>query len=133
MGAIPVGHGSLMAQLQWTANYICLWTRKMAEESIASIVPRQSCIEEFNAYADEIMQTLVWSGGCRSWYKNHRVDGRVTAVWAGTAIGYHQMIGALRPEDFEIVYRGRNRFIFMGNGMTRLETEGGDLGYYIEK
>ncbi|KAF4553101.1 Flavin-binding monooxygenase-like protein 9 [Elsinoe fawcettii] len=130
----PVGHGSLMAQLQWTADYMCQWIRKMAEEDISFIDPKQECIEEFNAYGDEIMQTLVWSGGCRSWYKNHRVDGRVTAVWAGTAIGYHEMIRSLRPEDFDIKYRSRNRFRFMGNGMTKLEqTPGADLSYYITK
>lgn len=30
----PVGHGSLMAQLQWSASWICQWVRKMAEEDI---------------------------------------------------------------------------------------------------
>ncbi|TKX18371.1 flavin-binding monooxygenase-like protein 7 [Elsinoe australis] len=130
----PVGHGSLMAQLSWTADHICQWIRKMSEEDISSIEPKQECIEEFNAYGDEIMQTLVWSGGCRSWYKNHRVDGRVTAVWAGTAIGYHEMIRTLRPEDYNIKYRSRNRFRFMGNGRTKLEeTPGSDLAYYITK
>lgn len=98
------------------------------------IDPRPEVVEEYNAYADEIMQTLVWSGGCRSWYKNHRVDGRVTAVWAGSAISYHDMIAQLRPEDFEIRYRSRNRFRFMGNGKTKLEyTPGADLAFYIYK
>ncbi|PNS14265.1 Thiol-specific monooxygenase [Sphaceloma murrayae] len=130
----PVGHGSLMAQLQWTADYMCQWIRKIAEEDISYIDPKRDCIEEYNAYADEIMQTMVWSGGCRSWYKNHRVDGRVTAVWAGTAIAYHEMIRTLRPEDFDIKYRSRNRFRFMGSGMTKLEsTPGADLAYYITK
>lgn len=31
----PVGHGSLMGQLQWSADWMCLWIRKMAEEDIA--------------------------------------------------------------------------------------------------
>ena len=30
------------------------------------IDPKPEAVEEFNAYADEVMQTLVWSGGCRS-------------------------------------------------------------------
>lgn len=30
----PVGHGSLMSQLQWTADYMCQWIRKIAEEDI---------------------------------------------------------------------------------------------------
>lgn len=98
------------------------------------IDPKLEAVEEYNAYADEIMQTLVWSGGCRSWYKNHRVDGRVTAVWAGSAISYHDMLKQLRPEDFEIKYRSRNRFRFMGNGKTRREyVPGEDLAFYIYK
>ncbi|CAN8097720.1 unnamed protein product [Discula destructiva] len=130
----PVGHGSLMSQLQWSANWMCRWARKIAEENIIFIDPKPEVVEEFNAYADEIMQTLVWSGGCRSWYKKNRVDGRVTAVWAGSAISYHDMIKELRPEDFEIKYRSRNRFRFMGNGKTRKEyVPGEDLAFYIYK
>ncbi|KAI7779515.1 hypothetical protein LA080_000799 [Diaporthe eres] len=98
------------------------WVKKMAYEDIKFINPKPEAVEEFNAYADEIMQTLVWSGGCRSWYKNHRVDGRVTAVWGGSAITYHEMIKELRPEDFHIEYRSRNRFKFMGNGRAAMET-----------
>lgn len=30
----PVGHGSLMSQLQWSADWMCRWVRKMAEEDI---------------------------------------------------------------------------------------------------
>lgn len=30
----PVGHGSLMAQMQWSASWMCQWVRKMAEEDI---------------------------------------------------------------------------------------------------
>ena len=40
----------------------------------------------------------------------------MTATWPGSALLYRQMIQELRPEDFEIEYRTRNRFRFMGNG-----------------
>lgn len=30
----PVGHGSLMSQLQWSAEWMCRWISKMAEENI---------------------------------------------------------------------------------------------------
>jgi cation diffusion facilitator CzcD-associated flavoprotein CzcO len=130
----PVGHGSLMAGLGWSADWMCQWLRKIAAEDIKYIVPKQTAVDEFNAYANEIMQTLVWSGGCQSWYKNHRVDGKVTAVWAGSIIGYKEMVDAIRPEDFEIVYRTRNRFRFMGNGRTKREYDpGADLAFYLEK
>jgi len=99
-----------MAGLGWIADYIVSWTRKIAEEDIKSIDVKPEVLAEFDAYADEIMQGLVWTGGCQSWYKNHRVDGKVTAVWAGSVLGFWAMVKEIRPEDFEIAYRSRNRF-----------------------
>lgn len=83
----PVGHGSLMAGLGLSAEWMTKWIRKMAQEDIRWVDVRQEVVDEMNAYGDEIMQTLVWSGGCQSWYKNHRVDGKVTAVWPGSVLG----------------------------------------------
>ena len=36
-------------------------------------------------------------------------------------MGYMEMISEIRPEDFEIKYRTKNRFRFMGNGRTKME------------
>jgi len=33
----PVGHGSLMAGLGWSADWMCLWMRKMVEEDILCV------------------------------------------------------------------------------------------------
>lgn len=99
-----------MAGLGWIAEYMTSWMRKIAQEDIKFVDVKPEVLAEFDAYADEIMQTLVWSGGCQSWYKNHRVEGKVTAVWAGSVISYWEMIKDIRPEDFEIRYRSRNRF-----------------------
>lgn len=130
----PVGHGSLMAGLSWGSEWMCQWLRKISAEDIKYVVPKQEAVDEFNAYADEIIQTLVWSGGCQSWYKNNRVDGKVTAVWAGSVIAYKEMVDRIRPEDFEIVYRTKNRFRFMGNGRTKREYDpDADLAFYLHK
>lgn len=62
----------------------------------------------------------------------NRVDGRVTATFACGAILYHQMMQKLRAEGFEMVYRNRNRFIFMDNRFTLFELEPGvDLAYCV--
>jgi hypothetical protein len=130
----PVGHGSLMAALGWTADYICRWVRKISEEDVKWVAVTEQATEEFNAYGDEVMEGLVWSGGCRSWYKNNRVDGRVTAIWAGSAIGYKEVTDTLRSEDFRIQYRSRNRFRWMGSGKTKIEgVQGADLAFYLKK
>ena len=99
-----------MAGLGRSADYMTQWILKIAQEDIKFVDVKPEVVAELNAYADEVMQTLVWSGGCQSWYKNHRVDGKVTAVWAGSVLSYMEMITSIRPEDFEIKYRTRNRF-----------------------
>jgi cation diffusion facilitator CzcD-associated flavoprotein CzcO len=127
-----VGHGSLIQSMSWTADYFVKWMRKMSAESISSIAPKQEVVDEFVRYGDQIHKTLTWTGGCRSWYKGNRVDGRVTATFAGSAILYHQLVKEIRPEDFEIRYRERNRWVMLGNGFTQYELdEGADLAYYV--
>lgn len=129
-----VGHGSLMATLSWVAQYISLWLAKISTEDIKYVSPSAAATEEFNTYGDEIMERLIWSGECRSWYKNNRVDGRVTAIWQGSAMGFREVVEGLRPEDWEIVYRTANRWRWMGNGRTKIEgTPGADLAFYIKK
>lgn len=127
-----VGHGSLLESLGWSAEWMIQWLRKIAEEDIASVCPKQDVVDEFVRYGDQIHKTLTWTGGCRSWYKANRVNGRVTATFAGSAILYHKLIERIRPEDFEIRYRSANRWRFLGNGFTEYElTEGNDLSYYV--
>lgn len=133
-----VGHGTLLTSMDWSSEWMIKWIRKIASENIKSVAPKQSATDEFVRYGDEIHKTLTWTGGCSSWYKNHRKDGRVTATWPGSALLYREMIKELRPEDFDIEYRSRNRFMFMGNGFTELEVkamedESVDLAFYVEK
>ncbi|KAL1997923.1 hypothetical protein VTN02DRAFT_420 [Thermoascus thermophilus] len=132
-----VGHGALLTSLSWSADWMIKWLRKMATEDIRSIVPTQSATDDFVRYGDRIHATLTWTGACSSWYKNHRVDGRVTATFPGSALLYRRMIAELRPEDFEIAYccggPGGNRFRgIMGHGFTADECEEDrDLAFYI--
>lgn len=129
-----VGHGSLIEGLNWTGSYIVKWLKKMATENIKSVVPKQSTMDDYIQYSDEIQQTLVWTGSCKSWYKNNRVDGRVTATFAGSAHLFHRMISEIRGEDFDIEYNSRNKFSFMGNGFTHLDMDGNaDLAFYLQK
>ncbi|KAL2419564.1 FAD-binding monooxygenase tazF [Exophiala dermatitidis] len=142
-----VGHGTLITSMTWTAEYIVKWLRKIAAEDIKSVAPTQAATDEFVRYGDEIHKTLVWTAGCKSWYKNHRVDGRVTATWPGSALLYREILlgrgGDLRGEDWDIRYNSKNRWRgVMGNGTTMLELvaekyertgegEPVDLAFYI--
>ncbi len=128
-----VGHGSLMEALNWTGDYFIQWIRKIATENIKSIVPKRSAVEAFCRYGDKIHEKLVWTGECVSWYKNGKKDGRVTALFGGSAVLYKRLIEQIRAEDFEIEYWSSNPFSFLGNGFTAEEFDGeSDLSWYIE-
>ncbi|KIW98234.1 uncharacterized protein Z519_01818 [Cladophialophora bantiana CBS 173.52] len=129
-----VGHGSLIEGLSWTADYMIKWLKKIANEDIRSVEPKQSAVDDFVTYGDEIHKTLTWTGQCRSWYKKNRVDGRVTATFPGSALLYKRMISDIRGEDWNIEYNSPNRFRFMGNGFTEYELdETNDLAWYVSK
>ncbi|UPL03722.1 hypothetical protein LCI18_014656 [Fusarium solani-melongenae] len=111
----PVGHGSLLSVMDWTADYIMRWIKKISTGDIKYFLKR-----------------TVSTSGCRSWYKNNKVDGKVTAMYAGTIIHYKEILESFRTEDFTFEYNSRNRFRFMGNGLTVLEEKGEHLGFYVK-
>jgi len=65
----------------------------------------------------------------------NRKHGRVTAAFGGSAMMYKSFMDeGPRMEDFDVQYRGRNRFAFMGNGFMDFEMDGEtDLSWYIER
>lgn len=129
-----IGHGSLVEALNWTGDYFCKWIAKIAAEDIKAVVPKRSAQEAFVRYGDVVHKTLVWTGSCVSWYKKGRVDGRVTALFGGSALLFKRLIENIRAEDFDVEYRSRNNFKFMGNGFLEEEfDDAADLGWYIEK
>ncbi|KAF2151574.1 FAD/NAD(P)-binding domain-containing protein [Myriangium duriaei CBS 260.36] len=127
------GHGSLVESLNWTGDYFVKLIYKMATEDIKYMVPRASAVEAFNRYTDQIHKTLVWSGACSSWYKRGTVNGRITALFGGSAQLFNRMLSTVRSEDFHIVYNTANPFRFMGNGFTQYEFDPeSDLSWYVE-
>ncbi|KAL4804106.1 hypothetical protein BDV18DRAFT_153494 [Aspergillus unguis] len=127
------GHGSLVEALNWTGDYFVKWIKKIATEDIKSVVPKKSAEEASVRYGDEVHKTIVWTGSCKSWYKRNREGGRVTALFGGSALLFNRLISELRPEDFEIEYRSRNQFRFLGNGFLEYEFDPeADLAWYVE-
>ncbi|KAJ9419776.1 hypothetical protein FOXG_06971 [Fusarium oxysporum f. sp. lycopersici 4287] len=129
----PLANGSLLAAMAFTLDYIARWIRKISMQNIKSIQVRKDALEDFNSYVQEAMKKTVFIGDCRSWFKNGKVDGRVTAMYPGSVIHYGEMLEEFRTEDFEYEYTAKNRFQFMGNGLTFRETTDGDLAWYMQK
>ncbi|KAM0424357.1 hypothetical protein ACHAPT_010504 [Fusarium lateritium] len=128
----PVGHGNLLAVMEWTTEYILKWCRKIASEGIKSVTIRDDAASDYNVYSQEFLKRTVWTSGCRSWYKSG-TQGKVTAMYAGSVLHYKEILESFRTEDFSFEYSGPNRFSFMGNGFTRHEAKGEDLGFYVYK
>lgn len=100
-----------------------------------SVLPE--VVDDWNVWAQEILKTTVWAGGCKSWYKKNsegKSDEPVTAMYPGSVLHYKEILDTLRVEDFEVKYRSNNRFKFLGNGLTQIEKdpENSDLAFYIK-
>ena len=69
----PVENGSVMGPLSYVGNYAVKIIKKMQNEFIKSITPKQDITDLFNEHAQEFIKQSVWSGSCRAWYKSMRV------------------------------------------------------------
>lgn len=100
---------------------------------------KSDVVQQLNAHHQKFLQRMVFSDGCRSWYKGGRADGKVIGIWPGSSLHYYEMLSDPRYEDFDYVYRSENLWSFLGNGWTELETKdseqkgGLDLSFYLQK
>ena len=129
----PTGNGPVIPGLERALDYIFSVVRKISREDIAFLDPKQECIDEFIEHKDAYMQGMVFTDRCRSWYKNGKIDGPVVGPWCGSTLHFLEGIGSPRYEDYDIVYRSRNRFAFLGNGRSEVEGRNSDMSWYIGK
>jgi len=102
-----------------------------------SICVRNEVVEAYNIYLQEILQRTAWNKDCESWYKKGRRDEYrtgITGIYPGSMMHFREMLDTIRGEDFDFVYRSKNPFSFVGNGLTKLDfTEGADLAWYLSQ
>ncbi|OQV04249.1 hypothetical protein CLAIMM_09160 [Cladophialophora immunda] len=128
----PVAYGSFIPVAQWHTRYIFEMITKMQEENIKSFEPKKEAIRDFYNHTHEYMKRMVWSAPCRSWFKNGKDHGPVTAVWPGSKLSYFEIMRKVRYEDYNISYGTGNRFQFVGNGLTKIELDpDGDWAWYL--
>ncbi|RFU26531.1 hypothetical protein B7463_g9795, partial [Scytalidium lignicola] len=129
----PIANGSLIGALEATGDYFIRLLRKMMTQQVSSFNIRADVEADFDMHTQDFMQRMVWTGSCRSWFKND--DGKVTAVWPGSGLHYREFLQSDRWEDWEWKYTA-NRFQYWGLGFSTVETvsEGQerDLSYYIQ-
>lgn len=129
----PASHASLLSVLEWYTRYAFSMIQKVQKENIKAFEPKQAAVKDLYNHTHELMKRLVWSSSCRSWFKNGKAHGPVTAIYPGSRLHFFEMLKAVRWEDYELSYRTKNRFQFMGNGYTQNETsENPDWVWYFE-
>ncbi|KAF7556347.1 hypothetical protein G7046_g6330 [Stylonectria norvegica] len=119
----PASHSSLLPVLEWHTRYLFNMINKLQSENIKAFDPKPECIEEFSQHTHTLMKRLVWSAACRSWFKNGKAHGPVTAIWPGSRLHYFKALKDPRYEDYRITYRSKNRYQYLGNGYTKEEMD----------
>ncbi|TVY39870.1 putative sterigmatocystin biosynthesis monooxygenase [Lachnellula occidentalis] len=127
----PIGHGSVFTITEHVAKYIASIIRKCQTQNIKSLAPSAAALDDFYEHLEAFMPRTAWAGTCRSWFKDGRESGPVTAVHPGSRIHWFHMLEHFRGEDFEYVYEKRNRFAYLGNGFSTKELGDGDKSWYL--
>lgn len=131
----PIGHGSVFTLSEHIAKYITAAIKKCQTESIKALAPSRAAVDDYFAHITAFMPRTAWAApGGRSWFKNGREDGPVTALHPGSRIHFFHMLERFRGEDWEYVYEGGNRFGYLGNGFSTKELDPqGDSTWYLDE
>ncbi|KZO89789.1 FAD/NAD(P)-binding domain-containing protein [Calocera viscosa TUFC12733] len=129
----PIGNGSVVPAIETEGEYMIQCIRKIQTEDIKTMCIKDEAVEEFVCHVDTYMPRMVWTDNCRSWYKNGKVNGRVTALWPGSAYNFIKVITTPRYEDYNYTYTNPlSRFSFLGTGKSKEEVESDDISGYLE-
>ncbi|KIX08858.1 uncharacterized protein Z518_03515 [Rhinocladiella mackenziei CBS 650.93] len=111
-------NGTLLPSIETTVEHAVKLMRKMQHEGIKSIEVKQEAVDEIYSYLDEYHKTTVWQEECRSWFKDGRIKNRIY-LWPGSTIHFLKTIKDPRMEDYNMNYRFKNRFMYLGNGNVK--------------
>lgn len=132
----PIGHGSYFTITEQIAKYIARVIIKCQTQGIKSITPSESAVNDYFEHMREFMPRATWSGSCRSWFKQGKKDGPVTALHPGSRIHFFDMLRDFRGEDWVFTYQPSsqgNRFWYLGNGVSTRELDGSDCTWYLDE
>jgi cation diffusion facilitator CzcD-associated flavoprotein CzcO len=118
------GQGCALPSHEVQIEYMMQCCKKMQDEHIRSMVPRQKPTTQINEHLDAWhAKHSVWAESCRSWYKQNKEDGRVY-IWPGSMLHHLKTLRSPRFEHYDIEYVEGNCWAFLGNGRTELELLG---------
>ncbi|TLD33784.1 hypothetical protein PspLS_00696 [Pyricularia sp. CBS 133598] len=128
----PLGNGPVLINIEAQADYMVKLMGKFQKENLRSFRMRSDAVREFNEWKDEYMKETIWADSCRSWYKGNTTTGKVVGLWPGSTLHYLEAIREPRWEDWILEREaGTNRFGYLGDGHSTIETQGLDYAYYL--
>lgn len=126
-----ISNGPVIFAIEIETEYFAQFMNRWQKENIASYDPKREAVDDFMEQKDLYMERTVWMSTCNSWYRNRKLN-KVTALWPGNTLHFMETLADVRWEDFDIRYKTRNRFAYMGNGFSQWELRpGNDTAYYI--
>ncbi|KAK6205760.1 hypothetical protein LQW54_008244 [Pestalotiopsis sp. IQ-011] len=105
--------------LEATSDYFVRLLRKVVRQGVKAFDVRSEAQQDFDEHTQSVMQKMVWTGTCRSWFKMG-INGKVTALWPGSSLHYMQTLAENRWEDYCWDYFNE-RFSYWGNGISWIE------------
>ncbi|OAP58404.1 hypothetical protein AYL99_07494 [Fonsecaea erecta] len=126
----PLGQGSALCMIEKMADYFAQMIKKLQLENIKSYTPKMQVALDYQEHTDLYHNRTVWSGNCRSWFKGGKLGGKIM-LHPGTRTQYMELIATPRYEDYEIQYRNRNVWYWLGNGFSTRDLDGRDLTWYL--
>ncbi|KAL8290247.1 hypothetical protein RQP46_003186 [Phenoliferia psychrophenolica] len=125
-------NGSLLPGIEGNAKYIVACLSKMQTHEIATMEVDQEAQDEYNEQQESLMNDLVFMDSCSSWYKGGDPQGKPDALYAGSVLGFLELLENPRWEDWKFKSAKANRFSFLGNGTSTLEATQGDQVPYLK-
>ncbi|KAI3621856.1 flavin-binding [Moniliophthora roreri] len=131
-----VGAGSLLVIAEREVEYAVAATLKLQRERLRSMEVKKEAVDDFDQYIDSFFPRSVFGAKCRSWYKAGKEDGRVIALWPGSALHCIHALEHPRWEDYNyrpLDNKPKNRFYWFGEGQTFAEkVPGSNLAWYLD-
>ncbi|KAH6682153.1 cyclohexanone monooxygenase [Plectosphaerella plurivora] len=117
-----LANGTVLPCFETELEYVIQAAKKMQTDRISILDVRGAVVDQLNEYIDAWHETGVFSEGCRSWYKNNTIDGKIR-VWGGSSVHFLKTIKTPRWEHYDMVYLDANPWSFLGNGRIKAEVE----------
>lgn len=126
-----VGAGSAVKVLESQGDYIIKCVRKIQKEDIGSMELNPRAMRDWIRHLNGYFKRTVFMADCKSWY---RKNDRIIGIWPGSTCHAVETMRSPRWEDFFYGFADEehNTMSWLGNGVTDIETNGGDVSWYIE-